>query len=68
VTPAPNRLACEAKEVARARFLERAAHADARIRAFNAQLPRTLAWLERPRLTQSIAEARFDRAWASRSL
>ena len=48
---------------ARARYLERAAYTDARIQAFNAQLPRQLSWLERPRLTRASAEARFDRVW-----
>ena len=51
------------RAVARARFLARAAHADSRIRAYNAQLPRGLAWLERPRLTPAMAAARFDDAW-----
>ena len=58
----PNR---SARAVARTRFLERAAHADDRIRAFNAQLPRGLAWLERSRLTPTMAEALFDKAWPS---
>jgi hypothetical protein len=53
----------DARAVARARFLERAAHADELICAFNAQLPRGLAWLERPRLTPTMAAERFDRAW-----
>ena len=51
------------RAAARARFLSRAAHADDRIRAYNSQLPRGLAWLERPRLTQAMAAARFDDAW-----
>lgn len=52
-----------ARTIARARFIDRAAHADSRIRAYNSQLPRSLAWLERPRYTPQMAATRFDRAW-----
>jgi hypothetical protein len=51
------------RAIARARFMDRAAHADGRIRAYNSQLPRNLAWLELPRYTPEVAAARFDRAW-----
>lgn len=55
--------AVHAREVARARYMDRAAYADERIRAFNAQLPRGLAWLERAPVTPDMAAARFDHAW-----
>jgi hypothetical protein len=51
----------EAERVrARSLYLARAAELDRKIVEFNHQLPRTLSWLEKPRLLPAAAERQFD--------
>ena len=63
VTPAgPQTLAELEHERRRARglYLAKAAELDKKIQDFNAHRPRTLSWIEKPRLLAEVAAQRFD--------
>jgi Domain of unknown function (DUF1992) len=49
------------RERARGVYLRRAATLDEKIRDFNTHRPRTLSWLEKPRLSPEVAGQDFDR-------
>jgi hypothetical protein len=59
--PSPQSLEAE-RQRARALYLDRAAELDAKLRDYNAHRPRTLSWLEKPRLLPAEAARRFDDA------
>ena len=48
------------RQRARTLYLSRAAELDKKIQEFNAHRPRTLSWIEKPRLLPQVAAQRFD--------